>query len=99
LLDADYRARPWPAAYWPAPNVVATEAMWRDTLDGFRADLAEFVRIVEDETIDLNSPVPSNPQHDILRSIIIIAAHNHFHTGEFAILRQVMGTWGPGHDE
>lgn len=98
MQDADYQERPWPAGYWPAQDAVVSEAMWRDTVDGFRADLGEFVRIVEDESLDLTSAVPSNSEHTLLRSIMIVAAHNHFHTGEFAILRQVMGTWGPGHE-
>jgi hypothetical protein len=98
MRDAQYRDRAWPAEFWPAQDAVATEATWRDTIDGFRADLAEFVAIVEDESVDLNSPIPTNPQHTLLRSITIIAAHNHFHIGEFAILREVMGTWGPGHE-
>lgn len=98
MQDANYQERPWPAGYWPDQGAEATEPMWWDTIDGFRADLTEFVRIVEDESIDLMGAVPSNPEHTLLRSIMIVAAHNHFHTGEFAILRQVMGTWGPGHE-
>jgi hypothetical protein len=98
MREADYRSMSWPVEYWPSQGTVATEAMWRETIDGFRADLAEFEAIVQDESTDLNGPIPSNPAHTLLRSIMIIAAHNHFHTGEFAILRQVMGTWGPGHE-
>ena len=30
---------------------------------------------------------------DALREIRIVGAHNAYHIGEFAILRQVMGTW------
>lgn len=99
MREADYREMSWPAEYWPAKGTVATEAMWRDTIEGFHADLAEFVSIVNDESIDLTGPIPTNPAHTLLRSIAIIAAHNHFHTGEFAILRQVMGTWGAGHTD
>jgi hypothetical protein len=54
--------------------------------------------IAGDESRDLSAPIPSNPAHDLLRSIYIIAAHNHYHIGEFAALRQVMGTWGPKHE-
>jgi hypothetical protein len=98
MLQADYTGLAWPDAYWPARDATATEEMWLETVESFRADLAEFFAIVQDEHTDLDQPVPSNPEHTLLRSVMIIAAHNHFHTGEFAILRQVMGTWGPDHD-
>jgi hypothetical protein len=28
-----------------------------------------------------------------LREILLVADHNAYHIGEFAVLRQVMGTW------
>ena len=35
--------------------------------------------------------------HTPCRGIGIIGNHNSYHLGEFASLRQVMGSWGPGH--
>ena len=29
----------------------------------------------------------------------VVGDHNAYHVGEFAILRQVMGTWPPGREE
>jgi hypothetical protein len=95
--DSDYRAPKWPDDFWPAEDAVADEAAWQATIDSFRADRAEFIALVEDETQNLAAPIPSNPEHTLLRSVMIIAAHNHYHTGEFAALRQVMDTWGPDH--
>ena len=34
----------------------------------------------------------------LLREIRIDADHNAYHVGEFAILRQIMGTWAAGHE-
>jgi hypothetical protein len=33
----------------------------------------------------------------VLRELLLVADHNAYHIGEFAIARQIMGTWGKGH--
>jgi hypothetical protein len=33
----------------------------------------------------------------VYRGIAIVGNHNSYHVGEFAALRQVMGSWPPGH--
>jgi hypothetical protein len=37
--------------------------------------------------------MPHTPGHTLLREVVIVADHNAYHVGEFAVLRQVMGTW------
>ena len=49
--------------------------------------------IVADPATDLFAVIPDTPGHTIFREIRITGAHNAYHIGEFAILRQVMGTW------
>ena len=39
------------------------------------------------------------PAHTILREVRVVGAHNAYHIGEFAILREVMGTWPAGRQE
>ena len=41
----------------------------------------------------LAAPLPYARQHTIIRELAIASEHNTFHIGEFAILRQIMGTW------
>ena len=98
MRDANYTAPEWPAGFWPDESATADESAWNATIESFRRDHADYVAIVNDDSLDLSAPIPSNPHHTLLRSIMIIAAHNHYHTGEFAILRQVMGTWPADHD-
>lgn len=98
MRNPDYSAPSWPDDFWPPEDATADEDAWNGTIAGFRTDLAAFTSLVQDSSHDLAAPIPSQPSHTILRSIMIIAAHNHYHTGEFAALRQVMGTWGPNHD-
>ena len=36
---------------------------------------------------------PHGTGQNILKEIMVVADHNAYHIGEFAIIRQVMGTW------
>jgi hypothetical protein len=49
-------------------------------------DILEFIR-------DPQHVSPEWPVYTILREILLVGDHNAYHIGEFAILRQVMGTW------
>ncbi len=83
----------WPADYWPAPDATATPAQFAQTIEGFRADLGDLRKLAADPATDLSATIPNSPGHTILRELRVVADHNAYHIGEFAILRQVMGTW------
>jgi hypothetical protein len=97
LTNPRYRDRVWPDDYWPARGATATPAQWHETVDGFHRDLATLQRMVEDPTLDLNAPIPHGSGQTPLREFLLVADHNAYHIGEFAILRQVMGTWPADH--
>ena len=46
---------------------------------------------------DLWAPIPQGTGQTIAREIMVVADHNAYHIGEFAIMRQVMETWGLRH--
>lgn len=93
MRNPNYRERQWPRDSWPAPGAQATEADWHATLAGFAVDAKEVERIVADPATDLYSNLPWGDGQNILREVLIVADHNSHHLGEFAIMRQVMGTW------
>jgi DinB superfamily len=93
IRDRDYVERRWPDDYWPPKDATATPADWARTVDGFMADLAALRALVLDRDVDLEATIPNTPGHTILREARIDGTHNSYHVGEFAILRQVMGTW------
>ena len=97
VTSANYREKEWPREYWPAPDAEATKQQLIETIALFNRDLEQLIEIVSDESTDLFAPVPSNPEHNILREMLIVADHNAYHVGELGILRQVEGAWGPGH--
>ncbi len=93
MRDPDHVSPEWPKGYWPDPQDTTNPAGWQQSLDRFRADLAAVVVMVEDETLDITAELPHAPGYTYLREFLLVADHNAYHVGEFAILRQVMGTW------
>lgn len=87
----------WPDDYWPQKGLAATPQKWQDTITAFQVDRAALMGIIQDPAIDLTADLPHAPGYSVLREILVVADHNAYHIGEFAILRQVMGTWPPGH--
>ena len=86
----------WPRGYWPDPDETADAARWQQTLRVFREDMAALEMLAEDDSVDLGALLPHAPGYTLLRELLLVADHNAYHLGEFAILRQVMGTWPAG---
>lgn len=99
IVNRAYLEPSWPESYWPAAEAVATPEEWATTIEGFRADQAALRALVADPATDLEAVIPGTPGHTILREVRVVGDHNAYHLGEFAILRQVMGTWPPGREE
>lgn len=94
IENPDYAYRKFPEEYWPPPDAQADEANWRNTIASFKADLAALVAIAQDPTRDLVAQIPhGEPGHNILREILIVAAHNAYHTGEIGSLRATLDLW------
>ena len=95
IRNRTYIESDWPEAYWPARDATATPAEFARTVEDFKADRAALRAIVADPATDLLATIPNTPGHTILREIRVVGDHNAYHVGEFAILRQIMGTWPP----
>jgi DinB family protein len=93
VRNPDYEEREWPREYWPEPDAVATRQQFDETIRLFLEDRTALRTILMDPATDLFAVIPGSPGHNLVREIRIDADHNAYHIGEFAILRQVMGTW------
>lgn len=96
MLEPDYESPAWPQGYWPARGAHTDPAGWQTTVDEFQADLERVIEMVEDPDLDLSAEIPHAPGYTYVREFMLIIDHNAYHIGEFAILRQVMGTWPEG---
>ena len=56
-------------------------------------DLQAMVDLVANPKTDLYAAIAHGDGQTILREALLVADHNAYHVGEFAILRQVMETW------
>ncbi len=97
IVNPDYVESEWPADYWPARDATATRAVFDESINGFLDDKATLRAMVMDPERDLFAVIPGTPGHTLLREVRVDADHNAYHVGEFAILRQIMGTWPAGH--
>jgi hypothetical protein len=98
IRDRAYLAPSWPEEYWPAGDATATPGQWTATIAGIRADQQALRDLVADPATDLVATISGTPGHTILREVRLVGDHNAYHLGEFAILRQVMGTWPAGRE-
>jgi DinB family protein len=97
VTNPDYVEPDWPAEFWPEREATATRAEFDATIRAFLADKAALRALVLDPASDLFGVIPGTPGHTLLREVRIDADHNAYHVGEFAIMRQIMGTWPAGH--
>jgi hypothetical protein len=83
----------WPVGYWPDPAAETDAGGFAKSVAAFKADLRAMEAICLDERRDLDAVLEGTPGHTPLRGLMIIGNHNSYHVGEFASLRQVMGSW------
>jgi len=93
IRDPKHVSPAWPEGYWQPENEEADQAKWEKTIRDFQADMETLQDMVVDQQIDLYAPILHAPDYTILREILLVADHNAYHIGEFAILRQVMDNW------
>ena len=97
VSDPGYTERQWPDDFWPARDATTDRQGWVASVRQFSDDRAALRALAADPARDLDEPIPWTPGHSLFRCVRIIGDHNAYHVGEFAILRQVMGTWPTGH--
>ncbi len=93
IRNPHYQELSWPEGYWPAPDAVADAEAWQTTLRQIGDDTQALIAIVQDPATDLYADLPHAAGYTILREILLVADHNAYHVGEFAILRQIMNAW------
>ena len=93
IQDPDHVSPEWPSGYWPAEGETATEEAWAETVRQIRSDREALVALVADPETDLTAPLPHAPEYSVVREILTVTDHSAYHLGEFALMREVMGTW------
>lgn len=97
IKNPHYKELTWPNDYWPSKKQKAKQKDWEQTIDSFTADSKALENIIKNPATDLYKKIPHGTGQTILREILVVADHTSYHLGEFAIMRQVMETWGKSH--
>lgn len=93
IRNPDHVSPVWPEGYWPRLEEHVDASRWVITIETFHADHKALQKLVTDPIINLYAPIPHAQDYTIFREILLVSDHNAYHIGEFAILRQIMGTW------
>jgi hypothetical protein len=97
IRNPDYKEPKWPDAYWPARSAVASEKDWEQTIALIERDSAELIAMLRNPKIDITAPLPHLKDVTLVKEVQLVIAHNAYHIGEFAVLRQVLNIWPPDH--
>ena len=83
----------FPEGYWPKTPAPASEEEWNKTVEAFKHDLREMIKLVENPRTDLYAKIPHGQGQTILREALVLADHNSYHLGQLVDLRRALGTW------
>jgi hypothetical protein len=85
-----HKSPEWPAGYWPTHDAPEAPAMWDETVEKFRSDLASMIALVRDEKNDLLLPFPHGEGQTLLREALLVIDHNAYHVGQLVDLRRLL---------
>ena len=91
--SAEYKSPQWPEGYWPESAAPQRSGQWKESIDGFRADLEAFEALLRDPARDLHAPFPWGDGQTLLREALTIADHNSYHLGQLVLVRRLLGAW------
>ena len=89
--NPNYKAREWPAEYWPARPEPPDEKTWEKSVRAFRKDLKAFCALIADPATDLYARIPHGDGQTILREALLIADHNAYHVGQLVLVKKMLG--------
>jgi hypothetical protein len=93
IRNPEHESPAYPQGYRPHPDRHADAAQWRKTVNNFRKDLKALENLVKNTKADLFGPIPHAKGYTLFREILVVADHNAYHIGEFAMLRQFLDLW------
>lgn len=90
-----YRAREWPASYWPNSPAPPDDAAWEKSVKEFAQGTEEMVKLLKDPQTDLFAKIPHGTGQTMLRQALLLADHNSYHLGQLVLVRRLLGAWAP----
>ncbi len=92
--NSSYHEIKWPDDYWPKEASAPSHAGWKTSVEGVEKLLDQFIRLLENQEVSLDAPIPwGKHKETILREALLAADHTSYHTGELIVLRRLLGAW------
>lgn len=84
--DAKHVSPKWPKGYWPKPDELGNEELWKETVEKIRRDLKQMEELVANPATDLFAKIPHGSGQTILREALLVADHNSYHLGALVVI-------------
>ena len=88
--DKKHVSPKWPKGYWPKPDELGDEELWKETIKKFHHDLKQMQGLVADTSTDLFAKSPHGSGQTILREALLIADHNAYHLGALVVMGRLV---------
>ncbi|WP_027368159.1 DinB family protein [Desulfocurvibacter africanus] len=96
IRNPEHISPEYPEGYRPRPEARTDATGWRSSAEWLLGDLAALEKMVRDPRIDLFAPIAHAPDYTVFREVLTAADHLAYHTGELAMMRQVLNLWPKG---
>jgi hypothetical protein len=90
--DAEHVSPKWPKGYWPNPDDLGNEDLWKETVERFRRDLKQMDVLVANPSTDLFAKIPHGSGQTILREALLVADHNAYHLGALVVIGRLVNS-------
>ena len=90
-----YRAREWPASYWPNSPAPPDDAAWEKSLKEFANGTEEMVKLLKDPQTDLFAKIPHGTGQTMLRQAIVAGRPQCLPPGPIRAGAPAIGSVGP----
>ncbi len=88
--EAKHVSPKWPEGYWPKPDELGNEELWKESVKRFRHDLKQMEDLVADPAIDLFAKIPHGNGQTVLREALLVADHNSYHLGALVVIDRLV---------
>ena len=88
--EAKHVSPKWPKGYWPEPDELGNEELWKETVEKIRHDLKQMEALVANASTDLFTRIPHGSGQTILREALLVADHNAYHLGALAVISRLV---------
>ena len=88
--DAKHVSPEWPKGYWPKPDDLGNEELWKESVEKFRHDLKQMEELVADPSTDLFAEIPHGSGRTILREALLVGDHNAYHLGALVVISRII---------